>query len=354
MIHHHTTTLEHKPVAQRAAQREERSDPSSLLALSVVVPIYNEDENIPLLYERLTEVLADAAPHYRAAYEIILVDDGSSDRSFEQCREVQQHDERVYVIQFRRNAGKTAALHAGFMLARGAHVVTIDADMQEDPGDMFQLTEQLEQGYDVVSAWRRRRNDPLDKTLPSRVFNSVVSNITGVHLHDFNCGFKAYSYDTVADLRYRLYGDLHRFIPVLAHQRGFRVTEVPVEHRPRRFGKSKYGAKRLLNGYLDFLQVLFLTSYLQRPLRLFGVLGTLFFALGMVINIHLSWLWVMGEPIGHRPLLILGVLLLITGLQFVSTGLVGEMLRNSSFHAGDEYSIRQVLGDKTRAGTSHK
>jgi glycosyltransferase involved in cell wall biosynthesis len=313
------------------------------LALSLVVPIYNEEENIPPLYQRLTQVLAQGPARYRDSYEIILIDDGSSDGSFSACRTLQQSDARVRVVQFRRNFGKTAALHAGFSHAGGDYVVTIDADMQEDPGDMFMLLDQLDAGDDVVSAWRERRNDPVDKTLPSRVFNAVVSNITGVRLHDFNCGFKAYTSAAVADLQQRLYGDLHRFIPVLAHQRGFRVGEVPVEHRPRRFGKSKYGTKRLLRGYLDFMQVLFLTTYLQRPLRLFGLVGTLFAAIGIAINIHLAWLWLMGQYLSNRPLLFLGILLVVTGLQFVSMGLVGEMLRNSAFRAGDEYSIKQVL-----------
>lgn len=320
------------------------ADHAAPCALSVVVPICNEEENIRPLYERLTEVLALAQPPYHASYEIILVDDGSSDRSFDVCAALHQQDERVQVIQFRRNFGKTAALHAGFSAARGTRLVTIDADMQEDPGDMFQLLAQLDAGYDLVSAWRRQRNDPLSKTLPSRLFNTIVSRLTGVRLHDFNCGFKAYTRDVVTDLR--LYGELHRFIPVLAQQRGFRVTEVPVAHQRRRFGKSKFGAKRLGRGYLDFIQVLFLTTYLRRPLRLFGMVGTLFFSVGLVISLYMSWLWLNSVPIGTRPLLLFGVLMLITGLQFISTGLVGEMLRNSTFRAGDDYAVRRFLSKR--------
>ena len=317
-------------------------DPAPSLALSLVVPVYNEHENVPLLYERVTEVLAAAPAPYRDSYEIILVDDGSSDGSMEVCAGIQRQDARVCVVQFRRNFGKTAALHAGFSLARGARLVTIDADMQEDPGDMFRLLEKIDTGgYDLVSAWRKQRNDPLSKTLPSRVFNGVVSRITGVPLHDFNCGFKAYHHEVVADLR--IYGELHRFIPVLARQRGFRVTETPVEHRPRRFGKSKFGTKRLGHGLLDFIQVLFLTGYLRRPLRLFGAIGAAFLALGILISLYLTWLWLNSTPIGTRPLLTLGVLLVITGLQFISTGLVGEMLRNATFRGGDEYAIRRIL-----------
>lgn len=324
------------------ATPEQRGDVEQPCALSVVIPVYNEHESLPLIYARLTEVLASAAEPYRSGYEIVLVDDGSSDGSFKVAAAIQADDPRVRVVQFRRNFGKTAALHAGFQMARGARVVTIDADMQEDPGDMFQLLGKLDEGYDLVSAWRLQRNDPLSKTLPSRLFNGVVSRLTGVSLHDFNCGFKAYAREVIEDLQ--LYGDLHRFIPVLAQQRGFRVGEIAVTHQPRRFGKSKFGAKRLGRGFLDFIQVLFLTSYLRRPMRLFGAIGSLFVFAGIVIGFYLTVLWFQGQrPIGDRPLLTLDVLLLITGLQFISTGLVGEMLRHSSYRPGDEYSIRCVL-----------
>ncbi len=313
-----------------------------MLALSVVVPIYNEEESIPPLYERLTEVLAQGPARYSESYEVILVDDGSRDRSFEACTALQARDSRVRVVQFRRNFGKTAALHAGFSLSRGERIITIDADMQEDPGDMFRLLDCIDAGDDLVSAWRQQRNDPLDKTLPSRFFNAVVARMTGVHLHDFNCGFKAYHRDVITDLD--LYGEQHRFIPVLANHRGFRVSEVVVTHQPRRFGKSKFGTRRLLNGYLDFLQVLFLITYLRRPLRLFGTVGTVLGVLGFLICTYLTGLWLIGDrPIGDRPLLILGVLMLITGLQFISTGLVGEMLRRDNYHPNDEYSIRRIV-----------
>jgi glycosyltransferase involved in cell wall biosynthesis len=311
-------------------------------ALSFVVPVYNEHESLPLICGRIAEVLAAGPEPYRSSYELILVDDGSTDASFAVAAAIQAADARVRVVQFRRNSGKTAALQAGFRMARGERVVTIDADMQEDPAAVFELLARLDAGYDLVSAWRIKRNDPASKRWPSRLFNAVVSRLTGVRLHDFNCGFKAYSREVVRELR--LYGDLHRFIPVLAHQQGFRVTEVPVEHSPRRFGASKFGAGRLGRGYIDFVQVLFLTSYLRRPLRLFGAIGTLLFLLGALICGYLTLLWLQGvRPIGDRPLLTLGVLLLITGLQFFSTGLVGEMLRASSYQPGDEYHIRRVL-----------
>jgi glycosyltransferase involved in cell wall biosynthesis len=311
-------------------------------ALSFVIPFFNEEQNLPLICARIREVLASGPEPYRSSYEIILVDDGSTDGGFAVASALRTADGRVRVVQFRRNFGKTAALQAGFRFARAERIVTIDADMQEDPAELFRLLEQLDAGYDLVSAWRLKRNDPASKTWPSRVFNAVVSNLTGVRLHDFNCGFKAYTREVIRDLR--LYGDLHRFIPVLAHQQGFRVAEVPVEHQPRRFGKSKFGARRLGRGYLDFIQVLFLTSYLRRPLRLFGAIGTLLLGAGTLICAYLTLLWLEGaRPIGDRPLLTLGVLLLITGLQFISTGLVGEMLRHNTYQPGDEYNIRRVL-----------
>ncbi len=312
------------------------------LALSIIIPAYNEEPNIERIYHRVTEVLLEAPARYRESYEIIFVDDGSSDGTCMVAASLHDSDERVVVVQFRRNFGKTAALQAGFNLARGAQVMTIDADMQEDPGDMFRMLAKLDAGYDLVSGWRQKRNDPADKTLPSRVFNFVVSNLTGVRLNDFNCGFKVYQRAVIDDLH--IYGDQHRFIPVLAHQRGFKVTEEPVEHVPRKFGKSKFGSKRLLNGYLDFLQILYLTKYLRRPMRLFGLIGTLMVVLGALAGGYLTVLWfISDDPIGDRPLLILSVLLVITGLQFISTGLIGEMLRNDTTRVEREYTVRQLL-----------
>lgn len=312
--------------------------------LSIVVPVYNEEDNLRLLYERITQVISKGPDLYQSNYELIFIDDGSSDRSFDVCVELQQMDDRVRVIQFRRNFGKTAALHAGFQSSHGARIVTIDADMQEDPVDMFQLLAKIDHGYDLVSAWRKQRNDPRSKTLPSRIFNTVVANMTGVRLHDFNCGFKAYTREVINHLD--LYGEQHRFIPVLVQQRGFRVGEIAVSHQPRRFGKSKFGTKRLGNGYLDFLQVLFLISYLRQPLRLFGAVGTTLTVAGMMICLYLTFLWFAGErPIGDRPLLTLGVLLVISGFQFISTGLIGEMVRHNNYSANDDYVIRRAIGN---------
>ena len=333
------------PLVEQPVLSHQTAAPTTVpTELSIVVPVYNEEGNLRLLYERITQVLSEGPDPYQSKYEIIFIDDGSSDRSFDVCVELQRINTRVRVIQFRRNFGKTAALHAGFRSSRGTRIVTIDADMQEDPVDMFQLLAKIDHGYDLVSAWRKQRNDPPSKTLPSRIFNTVVASITGVKLHDFNCGFKAYTREVIHQLD--LYGEQHRFIPVLVQQRGFRVGEVAVPHQPRRFGKSKFGTKRLGNGYLDFLQVLFLTSYLRQPLRLFGAVGTMLTLVGMMICVYLTLLWFAGErPIGDRPLLTLGILLVISGFQFISTGLIGEMVRHNNYRANDDYVIRRTIGN---------
>jgi glycosyltransferase involved in cell wall biosynthesis len=298
----------------------------------------------------LYDGLATALDQVAQPYEIIFVDDGSTDASPAVLEGLFRCDPaHVRVIEFRRNFGKTAALSAGFAHARGQVVITMDADLQDDPAEIPAMLAKLEEGYDLVAAWRVDRQDPPDKTLPSRLFNWVVSRFTRVPLHDFNCGFKAYR-RSVTDL-VRLYGELHRFIPVLAYQQGFRIAELPVQHRPRLAGASKYGAKRLLRGLLDFVTVLFLTTYLKRPLHLFGVLGLATFGVGSLINLYLAILWLMREvggvagiaPIGTRPLFMVGVLAMILGVQLISIGLLGEMLRYFSFRPGEEYAVRRVL-----------
>jgi glycosyltransferase involved in cell wall biosynthesis len=315
----------------------------SPLALSIIIPIYNEAKNIPLIYHRIVEVMADAGKSYQNSYEILFIDDGSTDDSFEICLKITDDDPRVRAVQFRRNFGKTAALQAGFSLSRGAYVVTIDGDMQEDPADMFKFLDLIDQGYDMVSGWRKNRNDPLAKTVPSKIFNWFVSRITRISLHDFNCGFKAYRREVIKEIK--LYGDLHRFIPVLVYQRGFRITELAINHQRRKFGNSKFGAKRLYKGYLDFIQVLFLANFLQFPLRLFGAIGTILGFLGALILLYLTILWFDGiRPIGDRPLMTLGVLLILMGVQLYSTGLIGEILRKDHFIADEEYAIRKTAG----------
>jgi glycosyltransferase involved in cell wall biosynthesis len=318
-----------------------RADKASNRHISVVIPVLDEEESIEALYEQLSEALGDVG----RPYEVIFVDDGSSDGSFETMKSLHDRDnDHVRVIQFRRNFGKTAALAAGFRQARGEVVVTMDADLQDDPAEIGVLLDELDKGYDLVGAWRLRRQDPLSKTLPSRIFNAAVSAMTGVGMHDFNCGFKAYRREVTKDLK--LYGDLHRFVPVLAHWQGYRVGEVQVVHQPRRYGKSKYGSRRLGRGLLDFLMVLFLTYFLKRPMRFFGTIGVLLFLCGLGIGLYLSWLWIFGGGIGWRPILFVGILFMIVGVQMASIGLLGEMIRNFAYEPEEEYSIKRLLPEQ--------
>lgn len=307
--------------------------------LTVVIPILNEEDSVRELHGRLDEVLS----RLPLSAEIIFVDDGSTDRTLERLEELYDQDGRVRVLSFRRNFGKTAALLAGFTEAAGQVIVTMDADLQDDPAELPRFLEAIERGADVVSGWKRVRHDPLTKTAPSRLFNLVVRRSTGIPLHDFNCGFKAYRREVVDELK--LYGELHRFIPVMAYRRGFRIGEIPVQHHARRFGRSKFGAGRFARGLLDFVMVLFLTRYMQRPLQLFGVLGALLWALGSLGFGYLLILKLMGESLfqNHGPLLFLSGILFVAGIQLFMLGLIGEMLRHYSFKPSEEYSLRRRL-----------
>jgi glycosyltransferase involved in cell wall biosynthesis len=308
------------------------------VAVSVVVPVLDEEDSIQPLHASLEEALAALGEEY----EIIYIDDGSEDGSFGILRSLHDADgDHVRVIQFRRNFGKTAALTAGFRQASGEVVITMDADLQDDPAEIPDLLDKLDDDYDLVVAWRYQRQDSLSKKLPSKVANTMVSLLTGVELHDLNCGFKAYRREVVQDLK--LYGELHRFIPVLAHWRGYRVTEQKVVHRRRQYGQSKYGFERLGRSFLDFGMVLFLTYYLKRPMHLFGTLGALIFLFGFAIGLYLTGLWLLGEGIGWRPLLFLGILAMVVGVQMASIGLLGEMIRNFAYDPEEEYSVRRLL-----------
>ena len=246
------------------------------------------------------------------------------------------------MLRFRRNFGKTAGLAAGFDTCRGDIIFTMDADLQDDPAEIPHFLDKLAEGYDLVSGWKQKRHDPISKTLPSKIFNSVVSSATGVKLHDIDCGFKAYRREVTEELK--LYADLHRFIPVMAHWRGFSVAEIPVQHHPRKYGKSKYGLRRYARGALDFFKVLFLTRYMQKPLHLFGSIGAGITMVGVILSLYLTEQHFSNGNIGGRPLLDFAVLFIITGVQLFSLGLLGEMLRHVSYRRAEEYSIRQRLG----------
>ncbi len=288
--------------------------------ISVVAPVYNEERSVVLLYEELQAALDPVAESWEAVY----VDDGSTDGTFAALTRLHSRAANVRVVRLRRNFGKAAALAAGFAQAHGDIVVTIDGDLQDDPGEIPRLLAKLDEGYDLVSGWKAKRRDPLTRRIPSRLFNWVAGRMSGVRLHDLNCGLKAYRAEVVSGLV--LYGELHRFIPVLAHDRGYRVTEVAVNHRPREHGRSRYGLERYLRGFLDLLTVSFMGRYRHRPLHLFGGLGLLLGLGGFAVLVYLTILKLSGHAIGERPLLTLGVLLVVVGMQFFSLGLISEMI----------------------------
>ncbi|MFL5918151.1 MAG: glycosyltransferase family 2 protein [Gaiellaceae bacterium] len=308
--------------------------------ISVVVPVHNEERSIALLYDELRSALEPLA----APWEAIFVDDGSTDGTFAALTRLHNDADNVRVVRLRRNFGKAAALVAGFDQARGETVVTIDGDLQDDPAEIPRLLAKLDEGFDLVSGWKQRRRDPLSRRVLSRIFNRVTSAFSGVHLHDMNCGLKAYRADVVHGLR--LYGELHRFIPVLAHYRGFRIAELPVNHRPREHGRSRYGVERYLRGFLDLLTVSFIGRYRHRPLHLFGGLGLILGAFGTAILIYLTVLKTLGHAIGHRPLLMLGVLLVVIGLQFFSLGLISEMITSHHEERAGERDRAELLVDE--------
>lgn len=292
--------------------------------LSIVIPAYNEAESLPILLEQIQVALKTHAYH-RA--EVIFINDGSTDATAEVLNDLVCVESalKVVVIHFRRNRGKAEALTAGFQKATGNIVITMDADLQDDPAEIPKLLETLEnEDRDLISGWKYPRKDPFEKRAFSFIFNRVVALFTGVKLHDMNCGFKAYRVEVVKELH--LYGDLHRYIPILAHQAGYSVGEVKVKHHPRRFGISKYGFKRIPKGFFDLLTVIFLTKYLKRPLHVFGTIGGIVSLIGVLIGIYLAFLWIMEGGVGFRPLLMLSVLMVILGVQFFSIGLLGELL----------------------------
>jgi glycosyltransferase involved in cell wall biosynthesis len=288
--------------------------------LSIVVPVYNEERSVELLFDEIRAALEPLGQEW----EVVFVDDGSTDGSFSALTRLHSRAPNVRVVRLRRNFGKAAALSAGFGQSSGDVIVTIDADGQDDPAEIPRLLAKLDEGYDLVSGWKTKRQDPWRRRVLSRIFNRVTGWISGVRLHDMNCGLKAYRAEVVRGLA--LYGELHRFLPVLAHERGFRITELAVNHRPREHGRSRYGLERYLRGFFDLITVTFMGRYRHRPLHLFGGLGLALGGVGFLICVYLTALWLAGNAIGHRPLLTLGVLLVVVGMQFLSLGLIGEMI----------------------------
>lgn len=289
--------------------------------ISIIIPAKNESQSIEPLYKEITEVLAKLKKNY----EIIFIDDGSTDNTFEKITRLAKKNKRVIGIKLRGNFGKSIALQIGFQKAKSEIIITMDADLQDDPKEIPHFLERIKEGFDVVSGWKKKRHDPLSKRIPSLVVNTIVRKISGLKIHDTNCGFKAYKAIVVKNLN--LYGDLYRFIPVLAAKQNFKITEIPINHRQRKYGKSKYGWRRFISGWLDLLTVFFLVRYLRRPGHFFGTFGALSFIIGLIIGLYITYLRVTTGSIQFRhPLLFLGMLLMIIGVQLISTGLLAEFI----------------------------
>ncbi len=310
--------------------------------ISVVLPLYNERESLVQLHAELDRAFVDRD------VEFVFVDDGSDDGSWRVLNDLSKSDSRVRGVRLRRNFGKAAALTAGFREASGQILLTMDADLQDDPAEIPRFLEALAGGLDVVSGWKKTRHDPWHKVAPSRLFNWTVSALTKCKLHDHNCGFKAYQRAVLDEVE--IYGELHRFIPVLAHARGFRVGELVVKHRPRRFGQSKYGVARLVKGFLDLMTVRFLTRFSQRPLHILGTLGLLLLFAGGLGLVYLAVEWLQGAVIGNRPLLIYSAAMLVVGAQFLSLGILAELVTSYNLRPDDTYSVAERIAARAPSG----
>ncbi len=308
------------------------------MLISFIIPVLNESESLEQLY---SEIIQNVKPH---EHEIIFVDDGSTDNSLETMKQLAKRDNKVKIISFRRNFGKAAALQNGFNIANGEIVFTMDADLQDNPNDLQNFLKKIDEGYDLVSGWKKKRLDPINKRLPSKFFNAITSSFFGIKLHDFNCGYKAYRKEVIKDVD--LYGELHRYIPVLAHTKGYRIAELAVQHRERKHGKSKYGFERYMRGFLDLLSVGMVTMFRSSPLYLFGTWGAFFVISGSVISLYLTIMKIFFQmSLTNRPLLFLGVLLILVGMQFFSIGLVSELIVSKTHRLtlGRNISIKEKV-----------
>lgn len=323
---------------KRRGYNQTTSRVNSFKKISVVIPLFNEEESLRPLAAEIKKVFSEMQ---QVDYEVLFIDDGSSDKSPEVLKELYRESNKFKFIQFNRNYGKSAALSVGFKHTTGDIVITMDADLQDDPKEIPSLLDKINEGYDLVSGWKKIRHDPFIKRTTSRIFNFVTSLTTGIKIHDFNCGLKAYKKEVIKSLN--VYGEMHRYLPVLAQWNGFKVAEIPVQHHVRRYGKTKFGASRFIKGYLDLITIIFTTRYLKRPLHLFGTVGSLTFLAGLVINAILSIEWAFFKmPLSNRPMLLLGILLIILGVQFFSLGLLGEMIVHYS-QSPEDYQIKTIL-----------
>lgn len=302
------------------------TDQKNSLQLSIVVPLFDEEQSIAELIQRVKDALGD-----RYNYELILIDDGSGDGSWNIIRQLSEEDPFIHGIRLQRNYGKSTALQTGFEHAKGEFVATMDADLQDDPREIPEMLKMLrENNYDLVSGWKKKRHDPLSKTIPSRFFNKVTSMVTGIKLHDFNCGLKVYRREVVENIN--VYGELHRYIPFLAKREGFgRIGEKVVRHHPRKYGTTKFGLSRFMHGFLDLLTLLFVNTYLQRPMHFFGALGFVLLVIGGLVNLYLTIdKLFFGHNIGDRPLLLFGVMMMVLGVQIISVGFLGELIQKGN------------------------
>ncbi len=304
--------------------------------LSIVIPFLNEQDSLQELVER---IYANVQP-LGLQFELIFIDDGSTDDSVARLLESKKKHPEIKIVRFRKNFGKSTALSEGFDRAKGKIVITMDADLQDDPAEIPNLLKKLDEGYDLVSGWKKKRNDPLSKTVPSRLFNFTTRLLTGIRIHDFNCGLKAYRHEVIKAIP--VYGELHRYLPVLAHWQGFKVGEIAVKHHPRKFGHTKFGAHRFLSGFFDLITVLFITRYKHKPMHLFGFFGLVNMFLGAAILLVLAVQWFQGEPLSRRPLLFLGILLVIVGVQSFSLGMIGDMLTSSN-DTRPKFAVKEVI-----------
>ncbi len=318
---------------KRSPQKQDQQK-FSFRKVSVVIPLYNEEESLGPLYIEIKKAFLKIS----CEYEILFIDDGSTDKSLENLRQLKKENNRLRYISFKKNYGKSAALQVGFKNAKGDAVITMDADLQDDPAEIPNLLAKLDEGYDMVSGWKKKRHDPFIKKHTSKLFNYATRLFSGIKIHDFNCGLKAYRIDVIK--RIHVYGELHRYVPVLANWEGFSVTEIPVKHHARRYGKTKFGISRFFKGFIDLITVVFTTRYIKRPMHLFGFIGAFTFIAGILVNLYLSYEWFMGHPLKDRPLLFFGMLLIIVGVQFFAVGLLGELIAHNFQNDGD-YNIKE-------------